>query len=75
MARLLDRRTVVSTDLTSGPGIPPGHGSQGDMSMAKPQKPPPTPAGAVTLTLTTAKTARALAPEELELAADLEKVA
>jgi hypothetical protein len=32
-------------------------------------------AGAVTLTLTTAKTARALAPEELELAADLEKVA
>jgi hypothetical protein len=32
-------------------------------------------AGVVTLTLTTAKTARALTPEELELAADLEKVA
>ena len=32
-------------------------------------------AGAVTLTLTTAKTARALTPEELELAAGLEKVA
>jgi pterin-4a-carbinolamine dehydratase len=32
-------------------------------------------AGAVTLTLTTAKTARALTPEELELAAALEKVA
>ena len=32
-------------------------------------------AGAVTLTLTTAKTARGLTSEELELAADLEKVA
>ena len=32
-------------------------------------------AGAVTLTLTTAKTARALTKEELELAAALEKVA
>ena len=31
--------------------------------------------GAVTLTLTTAQTARALTPEELELAAELEKVA
>lgn len=31
--------------------------------------------GAVTLTLTTVKTARAVTPEELELAADLEKVA
>ncbi len=29
----------------------------------------------LTLTLTTAKTARALTPEELELAAELEKVA
>ena len=32
-------------------------------------------AGALTLTFTTAKTARALTPEELELAAALEKVA